>query len=122
MFTVIIQDSFTASHSVPLPSGKLEEPHEHNWLVEIAVKTDNLDKDGFAVEFLSLKEQLARVLMPLKEKNLNEIEDFSTNLPTAERVIKYVHDGVKTNLPCGVEMDYALIEEAQGCYVKYTNR
>jgi len=121
MYTIIIKENFNAFHSVMLPCGTLEEPHKHNWQIEIGVKSEKLDKNGFAVEFLWLKDKLKDVVQVFEGKNLNETIFFTPNLPTAELVCKSVHDNLKKHLPKGVYMDYTLIEEAAGCLVKYTD-
>lgn len=120
MYTVIIEQTFNAVHSVRMPDGIFETPHSHEWTVQAAVSAEGLDKDGFAIEFIYLRKLLENVLSPLKDKNLNEAQCLKPNIPTAETVCKYVYDNLKKSLPLGVSIEYTLIQEAKGCYIKYT--
>ncbi len=120
MYTVIIEETFDAVHSVRMPDGVFEEPHCHNWMVQAAVHARELDENGFAIEFLYFKRLLKNILSALKDKNLNDLDCFQLNIPTAEAVCKYVYDNLKKSLPSGVYIEYTLVQEAKGCYVKYT--
>lgn len=121
MYTVIIETQFQASHFVRMPSGKIEEPHKHDWHLSVAVKTEQLDENGFAVEFLQLKKIIDQTIKQYDNKNLNELEIFNSNIPTTELVCKNIHREIKKRLPSDVYLDYTLLQEAKGFYVKYTD-
>lgn len=122
MYTVIIRDNFTATHYVTMPDGNVEQPHSHDWEVEIAVSSPQLDENGFAIEFGGLKERLGEVVNILRNKNINRLEYFNTNMATAETVCKFVYDNLKNYLPFGVVLEYTLIQEEKGCSVKYSHK
>ncbi len=119
MYTVIIEQTFAAVHSVRLPGGLIEQPHSHDWVVQAAVNAQRLDENGFAIEFIYFRNLLEKVLQTLKDKNLNELDCFEPNMPTTETVCKYVYNNLKKSLPLGVSLEYTLVQEAEGCYVKY---
>ncbi len=119
MFKVIITTDFEASHYVRMPCGKIEKPHNHTWKLEVAVSADKLDENGFAVEFGALKKTVSAVTARFESQCLNDFDDFEANFPTAESVCKYIYDNIKKQLPLKADMDYTLLEEAQGCCVKY---
>lgn len=122
MYTVIIKDNFIASHYVKMPDGSIEEAHEHNWKLDVALSTDKLDKNGFAVEFLELKSLIGDITQELEGNLLNNMEYFAPNFPTTEIVCKYVYDNLKNSLPFGATLEYTILEEAQGCCVKYAEK
>jgi 6-pyruvoyltetrahydropterin/6-carboxytetrahydropterin synthase len=121
MYTVIIKESFEASHHVRMPCGSIEPPHCHKWKLETAVSCKDLDENGFAVEFLSLQKLIRKTVSNLNGKDINNITYFQANFPTAEIVSKYIYDSIKKSLPSGVTLEYTLLEEAPGCIVKYTD-
>ncbi|MFI4912075.1 MAG: 6-pyruvoyl trahydropterin synthase family protein [Sedimentisphaeraceae bacterium JB056] len=122
MYTVILKENFRASHYVRMPDGSIEKPHNHDWKLEVAVSTEELDNNGFAVEFLSLQDTIRNVLKKLDSRDLNQIDDFKPNFPTTEIVSKYVYDNIKKHLPFGVVLEYTLLEESKGCYIRYTEQ
>jgi 6-pyruvoyltetrahydropterin/6-carboxytetrahydropterin synthase len=122
MYTIIIKESFEASHYVLMPDGSLEPPHRHLWKLEVGVCSEKLDENGFAVEFLSLKKIIKNVLREIEGKDMNNIADFATNYPTAEIVSTYIYNNIKKHLPSGATLDYTILEEEEGCFVKYTDK
>ena len=96
MYELMIKDSFAAAHNLRDYKGKCEHMHGHNYVVEAYFTSENLEKNGLAVDFSVLKEALKDVLEGLDHKYLNEdVEYFKNNNPSAENIAKYVFDAIK---------------------------
>ena len=68
MFKVEVSLSFSAAHHLRGYRGKCEEPHGHNWKVEVSLSTKTLDKQGMAADFKELKNILKKILEELKQE------------------------------------------------------
>ena len=77
---------FTASHALTLYLGEPEESHEHQWQVAIQVGTDELNAEGYALDFHQVHALLAEATAPLDGTDLNQHPVIGKPSPTAERV------------------------------------
>ncbi len=89
MFEVTVEETFAAGHYLRDYKGKCENPHGHNYRVQVTLKGRELDKSGLLVDFKDLKHILRHVIQPLDHKMLNDIEPFTTVNPTAENLAQY---------------------------------
>lgn len=94
MFEVTIQRNFSAAHRLPDIGGQCEELHGHNFLVEVTVASEVLNKDGLLIDFRLVKEQVDKVLAELDHKYLNELEPFKSENPSAENIAKFLFDRI----------------------------
>jgi 6-pyruvoyltetrahydropterin/6-carboxytetrahydropterin synthase len=77
----------SASHSLKLSyRSKCENLHGHNWIIEIYMKSKELNEDGMVMDFTHIKEKISK---KLDHQNLNEILPFNT---TAENIAKWIAD------------------------------
>lgn len=119
MYSVTIEDSFSAVHRVPMASGALEPVHGHDWLVRATFRSRELDSSGMVVDFLSARDALSSILEPLHHGDLNEVaalREFGA-FPTAEVVARFVFEGLsaaKIGAVARVE-----VTEAPGCVGAY---
>jgi 6-pyruvoyltetrahydropterin/6-carboxytetrahydropterin synthase len=105
MYSLKVQGSFSSAHNLRGYKGKCEDLHGHNWIVEMDVKSDKLDKIGMVLDFKYLKKELNAVLEKLDHKYLNRIPYFSAEggsasggkkvNPTSENIAKYIYDQLK---------------------------
>ncbi len=89
MYTIRIEQSFSAAHFLTNFHGKCENLHGHNYTVRVYVTGQTLDKAGMLVDFGVAKQHLKRVLEMLDHKNLNDIPDFH-NSPSAEYIAQFI--------------------------------
>lgn len=80
------QASFEASHALTLYRGRAEEPHDHTWTVAIRVGTDELNDEGFALDFHEVHGVLEDVVGPFEGADLNRHPEIGRPTPSAERV------------------------------------
>ena len=77
--------NFSASHQLAqLPEGhKCRRLHGHNYTVEVRVAADELDEDGFVVDFAELDRVGQWMRATLDHRHLNDVIDGA---PTSERL------------------------------------
>lgn len=90
MFLISKRFEFSASHQLNhLPS---EHPcsrlHGHNYIVEIEIRTSELDYRGFVVDYNDLK-SFAEIVQSLDHHHLN---DLLPDNPTAENIARWLFD------------------------------
>ena len=100
MYSVRVEADFAAAHALTHYRGKCERLHGHNYRVRLWAKGHVLGEGGMLVDFGLLKGALREVLSELDHGNLNDIPDFSDD-PSAERIARYVFDGVERRLAGG---------------------
>lgn len=94
MFTISKQFHFSASHiieGVPdgHPCGRL---HGHNYIVEIVLRSDNLDSIGFVIDYNDLKPFKEIIDKQLDHRHLNDVLPGSTS---AESIAYYLYQRAK---------------------------
>ena len=98
MYHARVEAEFSAAHFLSHYRGKCEKLHGHNYRVRLWIRGTELDEGGMLVDFSVLKKALKEVLAPLDHSNLNDMEIFKQD-PSAERIAKFIFDGVKEKLP-----------------------
>jgi len=98
MYTIVVEDMFSAAHKLRNYKGKCENVHGHNWKVEVAVKGSKLDSRGLLIDFHVLKTELKRILKNLDHKDLNNTGFFKKINPTSENIAFFVHHKMKKAL------------------------
>lgn len=103
MFEIRKQFEFAAAHHLPhLPEGhKCARPHGHNYIVEIVLQSELLNRDGFVVDYGDLD--------PLKRMIDERFDhrDLNTWFPgptTAENLAQYFYAWCKSQWPQTVEV------------------
>jgi 6-pyruvoyltetrahydropterin/6-carboxytetrahydropterin synthase len=119
MFKIKVQTQFFASHQIILPDGTKESSHSHNWQVAAQVARANIANAGFVMNFLRLKALVDEITTEFDNINLNELDYFKKNNPSAEHVAKYIFDMLASVLPADVILEYVSIEEQPGCWAEY---
>lgn len=91
MYELKVVSRFAAAHNLREFYGKCEDLHGHNWLVEVYVTADQLDKTGLVMDFGVIKKHLAEVLDEIDHKYLNELDFFKENNPSSENIALYIY-------------------------------
>jgi 6-pyruvoyltetrahydropterin/6-carboxytetrahydropterin synthase len=99
MFSLKVQGTFSSAHNLRGYKGKCEDLHGHNWVVEIVVKSAQLDKIGMVLDFKYLKKKLNAVLEQMDHKYLNKLEFFKKVNPTSENIAKHIFKKLKPSIP-----------------------
>src|SRR5688572_11942532 len=103
-FEITARREFAAAHQLRLYDGSLEPLHGHNWIVVVTVSSQKLDEIGVVMDFHELERLLNRIVDPLHNCHLNEVEPFKFALnPSTENVA--LHIGRSLQLPPGVRLE-----------------
>ena len=89
-FEVMIERNFSSAHQLRGYKGKCENLHGHNYKIEIYARGRELDNIGLLVDFVELKESADDLVTYLDHKNLNELEPFIKENPSAENVARFI--------------------------------
>jgi len=97
-FAITARREFSAAHQLRLYDGALEPLHGHNWVVVVTAAADRLDEIGVVMDFHELERLLNRIIDPLHNTHLNDVEPFKSGLnPSTENVA--LHIGRSLQLP-----------------------
>ena len=109
-FQITARREFAAAHQLRLYDGSLEPLHGHNWIVVVTVSASRLDRIGVVMDFHELERLLDRIISPLHNRHLNEVEPFLSGLnPSTENVAFYI--GSSLQLPPGVRVEQVEVWE-----------
>jgi 6-pyruvoyltetrahydropterin/6-carboxytetrahydropterin synthase len=99
MYTVRIEDGFSAAHFLTRYHGKCERLHGHNYKVFVTAAGRELDDGGMLVDFGLLKGALRQVTTELDHTSLNDHPAFKDGCPSAERISLHVYERMHGIMP-----------------------
>ena len=109
MFKVIKRIEISAMHKLDLNyTSECSNPHGHNWIITVEVKSQHLNENGMVFDFKLLKEMIHG---KLDHSNLNEKLNFN---PTAENIAKWVADTVDKNIDITSFCSRVTVQESEG--------
>ena len=95
MYEIWIKGDFSAAHHLRKYEGKCENPHGHNWTVEVLLICEELNSIGLGMDFREVKQRLAKVLEKLDHKDLNQLPQFEKENPSSENIAHFIYDQLK---------------------------
>ena len=98
MFELKTQAFFSAAHHLLNYSGACENQHGHNWMVEVYVTGEDLDRSNILVDFKVLKKELNEVLNYLDHTDINELPEFADESPSSEMIAKFIYNKLKEKI------------------------
>ena len=119
MFIISIETGFSAAHSIKGYKGDCSHIHGHNYRVEVNIQSDYLNKIGMSLDFRELKRISKKAVGSLDHKNLNDIEFFRKNNPTAENIAKFLYQIIKRELKGKVSLYSVKVWETDEYAVTY---
>ena len=125
MHEITVLRSFTAEHAVVLCDGAMEQPHRHDWKVEVAIGAEQLDPVGMVMDFHVLQGQVDELLNGIEGRLINDIPPFAGDQgqlainPSAEQIAVWLGDRIAGSLPPHVHLVSVCLEEAPGCTATY---
>ena len=112
-YEVAVEVRFAARHSVRLPDGNMEDPHEHDWRATAVFRAGQLDENGFVVDFAAVGDALRQTAAELSGADLNQVVPDDGSGASAERVAEHVARSLKCKL--GRDVYCVRLTEAPGC-------
>lgn len=113
MFTVGVEESFRAAHSLKNSDGTREKPHSHNWRVQ-AVVGGEPDEAAVVLDFRELSGRLEKVLDGLGNRSLDDMDYFRKNGSSAEMVARYIYLELQRDLPLSFRLERVTVFEDCG--------
>ena len=125
MFQVSVEETFSSGHALRGYKGKCENPHGHNYRVQVTLEGPQLDSIGLLIDFTHLKEVMRTIIKRLDHQFINDLEPFTAINPSAENMAKYFFEEVSgqlTDLPPGATVKDVVIWETDTAKAKYWGR
>ena len=120
MYEATIRKTFSAAHILKEIGGKCEDLHGHNYIVEVTVRGESLNKEDLLIDFRILKKWTHEILETLDHKYLNEIEVFKVMSPSAERIAQYIHERLADKvITMGLNIARVTVWESESARVAY---
>jgi 6-pyruvoyltetrahydropterin/6-carboxytetrahydropterin synthase len=122
MFQVSVEETFSSGHALRGYKGKCENPHGHNYRVQITLEGPQLNNIGLLIDFTQLKEVMRGIIQRLDHQFLNDLEPFTSLNPSAENMAKYFYDEVSgqlKDLPPGAKVSDVIVWETDTALAKY---
>lgn len=122
MFQVSVDESFSAGHALRGYRGKCENPHGHNYRVQIIVEGAALDSIGLLYDFTHLKQVIRGIVAGVDHKFLNDQAPFDAINPSAENLAKFFFDETSRqidSLPAGTRITRVTIWETDTTSATY---
>lgn len=91
MYEVFIESRISSAHCLDGYPGPCSRVHGHNWRIKAVVSCRELDERGFGVDFRVLKEQVEEICSLLDHRDLNRLECFRGQNPTAENLARHIY-------------------------------
>ncbi len=99
VYTVSVQAHYDAAHFLQHYKGKCERLHGHRYVVEVAVRSAELNEAGIAFDFVDLKRELRGLADGLDHQNLNDLPQFEGLETSAENQARYFFEQLRERLP-----------------------
>lgn len=113
MYSITVEATFSAIHSLRLADGRVEPPHGHDWRVRAFFRSAGLDDWGMVVDFDAASARLGEIVQRLHHRDLSTEQPFAGRNPTAEVVARYVFDQLHE---VGLRQVWRVeVTEAPGC-------
>src|SRR5437867_1718665 len=89
MFEVTVERTFAAGHALRGYKGKCENPHGHNYRIQVILQGRDLDSIGLLYDFKDLKDIIMATADRLDHQFMNDIPPFDKLNPSAENMARY---------------------------------
>jgi 6-pyruvoyltetrahydropterin/6-carboxytetrahydropterin synthase len=119
MYTLAVEKDISMAHQLNDYQGPCARIHGHNWKFRIECNAEHLDELGIAIDFIDIEKWLEEILNPFDHNLINLIPPFDKTNPTAENLVKYVFEEMKTKLPDTIELRRVSAWETESCMVSY---
>jgi len=98
MYEVRVEAGFSSGHFLRNYRGKCENPHGHNYKVQVTLLGKSLDEAGLLLDFKLLKQVMRPVIEYLDHQMMNDLPPFTEINPSAENLAKYFYDETNKQL------------------------
>lgn len=108
MYRIQKRLEISGSHRLNLDyDSKCSNLHGHNWIINIFMQSETLNKNGMIYDFAIIKKEITD---KLDHRHLNDVFDFN---PTAENIAKWICDTL------GDKCYKVSVQESEGNIAEY---
>ena len=106
MYRISKQFHFSAAHRLSHlpPDHQCHRPHGHNYVVQVTLEADELDADGFVLDYGDLAPVKQWIDERLDHRDLNEVLPELDGQTTAEKLARLLYERFKPSFPALVEV------------------
>ena len=90
-YELTVHRTFSAAHQLRCYDGPCARIHGHNYQVEVAVASSELDELGMVMDFGDLKSICDEVIESLDHQMLNDLPAFAEKNATSERLAGHIY-------------------------------
>ena len=119
MYELKVVTRFAAAHQLKMVAKQCENLHGHNWKVRVEVQSNIVNDIGIAIDFSTLDEILWQVIGPFDHQLINSVAPFDELNPTAENLVKFIYDQLKSMLTDKVSLKKVSVWETDEYMVSY---
>jgi 6-pyruvoyltetrahydropterin/6-carboxytetrahydropterin synthase len=92
MYTLSVKGDFVAQHFLIGGDWGIEnQKHSHHYIIEVRLEGENLDKNGYLVDIVNVKDSLAKTIVYCRDKTLNELPEFRGINPSIEHLARILN-------------------------------
>jgi 6-pyruvoyltetrahydropterin/6-carboxytetrahydropterin synthase len=100
MYSVSVKRNFTAGHYlIGGDWGAENQPHSHDYAVEVRLEGAALDRHGYLVDIVEIKAQMESLLNYFGERMLNELPEFQGLNPSLEHFARIFCEQLSKRIP-----------------------
>jgi 6-pyruvoyltetrahydropterin/6-carboxytetrahydropterin synthase len=121
-YVLRVRSGFEAAHHLTSYGGVPEPSHGHSFRVEVAVETNELNEEGYGVDFLAIKSALDRLASHFHRRDINTVPPFDTKSPTAEHLAAWFFEELSREVagaPAAARVAEVTVWEAPDCSATY---
>ena len=123
MYEITVNKSFSAAHIIKDIGGKCEELHGHNFIVEVTLAAETLNKEGLLIDFRMVKGWLDELFEALDHKYLNEHPYFRNVNPSAENLARFIFDKINEKAQArNVDVSCVTVWESENARATYRGK
>ena len=95
MYTLALRREFESSHAlIGGDWGAENEPHSHQYLLELRLEAAELNQHGYIVDLLDLEASLDQILGRFAEQHLNDLDEFAGLNPSLEHFARILAEAL----------------------------
>jgi|TARA_B110000438_G_scaffold18459_2_gene17130 6-pyruvoyltetrahydropterin/6-carboxytetrahydropterin synthase len=122
MYTVAVRRDLIARHYlIGGDWGAENNPHSHHYIIEVRLKSAELDQHGYLVDIVKIEAELQAIIDYFGESMLNDLPEFEGLNPSIEHFSQIICSKLLTAIaPPGSGQFTARIWENDSCWAAYS--
>lgn len=99
MYTLRVSQDFIAQHYLTVPDcGPENEWHSHHFEVEVLLKGDTLNENGYLIDIVEVEEALTNLSERYRNATLNDLPEFEGLNPSIEHFSRIICQSIEDEI------------------------